>query len=105
MNLAKEIGKWYEAPSDEIFEEVRQKAMKLWEVVDVDNDKFGYATEKKNRIKDIGNVEDNLMYIIGMFDYGNQRKLAQVLSAEAKVAISERMESVNTPDYVNVFKV
>ena len=29
--------KWYEAPTDEIFEEVRQKAMKLWEVVDVDN--------------------------------------------------------------------
>lgn len=105
MNLAKEIGKYYEAPSDEIFEEVRQKAMKLWEVVDTDGDRFGYATEKKNRIKDIGNVEDNLMYIVAMFDINNQRKLSQVLSAEAKVAISERLESVNAPEYVNVFRV
>lgn len=94
--------KYYEAPSDEIFEEVRQKAMKLWDVIDVDGDKYGYATEKKNRIKDIGNVSDNLMYIVAMYDYWNQRKLAKVLSAEARLAISERLEAVGSR---NVFRV
>ena len=48
---------YYTAPKDEYFEEVKREAMKLWKEVDSDNDKFGYATGKINRIKDIKNID------------------------------------------------
>ena len=82
---------YYTAPSDEMFEEVKINAIMLWKEVDTDNNKYGYATEKINRIKDIGNVGDNFMYIVALFDIGNQSLLANELSSETRQAIRERM--------------
>jgi hypothetical protein len=61
--------------------------MKLWHIVDRDHDKYGYATEKVNRIKDIENVGDNFMYIVSMFDMDNQRLLADLVSPETRQAV------------------
>lgn len=83
---------YYTPPEDELFNEVKQKAMELWKIVDTDNDKFGYATEKINQIKDLENIGDNFMYIVAMFDLGNQRLLAQSLSERARIAVGERAE-------------
>jgi len=85
------MDKYYEAPSDEIFEEVKKEAIELWKIVDTDNDKYGYATSKINRIKDIGNVKDNTMYMVAMFDHINIQKLLNNLSDEAKKFVSERI--------------
>jgi len=93
---------YYVSPSDEVFEEVKEKAMELWKEVDTDNDEFGYATEKINRIKDIKNFEDNVMFIVAMFDAGNQLKLSNKLSDEAKKAISDRIDESGY--LINVFK-
>ncbi|KKQ98844.1 MAG: hypothetical protein UT24_C0034G0022 [Candidatus Woesebacteria bacterium GW2011_GWB1_39_12] len=82
---------YYIPPTNEIFEEVRTKAIDLWKAIDSDNDKYGYATSKISQIKDIGNVSDNLMYIVAMFDSGNQVKLIEKLSEEAKEAIEARL--------------
>jgi len=94
---------YYTPPSDDVFEEVRAKAMVLWKVVDSDDDKYGYATGKIDRIKDIENVQDNLMYIVAMFDHGNQILLAEELSEEAKDSIRERLIDGGTPHYLIVF--
>lgn len=94
---------YYTPPSDEIFEEVRVKAMILWRVVDSDEDKYGYASDKIARIKDIGNVGDNLMYIVAMFDIDNQSLLASGLSAEAREAIRERLVDGGQPLELIVF--
>ncbi len=90
---------YYTPPSDEIFNEVKEKCKELWKEVDTDNDEYDYATEKINRIKDIKNVDDNFMYMIAMFDYINIQKLSKKLSAEAKQAIYERLLSVDNFDY------
>lgn len=82
---------YYTPPSDSIFEEVQFKAMKLWKDIDTDNDKYGYATEKINRIKDMQNVEDNMMYIVAMFDIHNQAKLADRLTGDARAEIRARL--------------
>ena len=75
--------------------------MVLWKIVDTDNDKYGYATEKIDRIKDIANVGDNFMYMIAMFDIGNQSLLADELSREACEAIRERMiDGGNRPEFI-----
>ncbi len=82
---------YYTPPTDEQFNELKEKAMELWKEVDSDNDKFGYATEKINRIKDIENVSDNFMYMVAMFDQGNQALLAYKLSEDTRKEIRERM--------------
>ena len=82
---------YYTPPKDEQFNELKEKAIELWKEVDSDNDKFGYATEKINRIKDLENVQDNFMYMVAMFDAGNQGKLATKLSSLTKLAVIERL--------------
>ena len=92
---------YYIPPTDEQFNELKEKAIELWKEVDTDNDKYGYASEKIGRIKDIKNVEDNFMYMVAMFDMYNQRKLIQKLSKETKEAVRERMiDGGNPPNYI-----
>jgi hypothetical protein len=79
---------YYTAPSDEVFEEIKQKSIEIWQTYD---DTYGYATEKIDRVKEIKNVKDNYMHIIGMFDSTNQAKLFIELSAETKIKIMEAM--------------
>lgn len=82
---------YYTPPSDQAFEEVKREAIKLWREVDSDGDKYGYASEKIGRIKDIANIEDNAMYIVAMFDPSNRHTLISRLSEETKHAIEERI--------------
>jgi len=82
---------YYKAPSTEIFEEVKAAAIEVWTENYPEETSPFYAKEKVDRIKDIGNVTDNLMYMVAMFDIHNQFKLAQKLSPEAREAIRERM--------------
>lgn len=79
---------YYTPPSDEIFAEVKKAAIEIWETYD---NTYGYVDEKVGRIKDIGNVGDNVMYIVAMFDLSNQAKLGAKLSEEAKEAVRARM--------------
>ena len=82
---------YYTAPVDFEFNELKAKAIELWREVDSDNDKYGYASEKINAIKDIGNIKDNFMYMVAMFDYKNQTLLAEKLSATTRKAVRDRM--------------
>lgn len=79
---------YYTPPSEEQFNEVKGKAIEIWN--DFSNE-YGYVDEKVNSIKDIANVQDNFMYMVAMFDMDNQRKLANKLSDETKQAVRERM--------------
>lgn len=94
---------YYTPPEDDIFNEVRDEAIELWREVDTDNDQYGYASGKINRIKDLENVQDNLMYIVAMFDMGNQEILANRLSTAARQAIRERMVAGGSPEMYIVF--
>jgi len=70
---------YYTAPNDEVFDDIKQAAMKVWKEVDSDNDKYGYATGKINRIKDLENIQDNYAYIVAMFDHENRQLLIDKL--------------------------
>lgn len=94
---------YYTAPKQELFDEVKSKAMELWLEVDSDHDKYGYATEKIGRIKDLKNISDNFMYMVAMFDIDNQQILANRLSDETRIAIRERMEDGGSPQGYIVF--
>lgn len=77
---------YYDAPSDEIFNEIKQAAIEIWQTYD---DTFGYASEKIGYVNSITNFKDNWGTIVGMFDCHNQQKLLAKLSDEAKRKVSE----------------
>lgn len=79
---------YYTAPSDTAFEEVKSASIEVWSEK---SDLGSYRTEKIDQIKDIKNVGDNFMYMIAMFDSGNQRKVVEKLGEETKQAVRERM--------------
>ena len=79
---------YYQAPEQEVFEDIKAKAIELWQTYD---DTYGYATGKINRIKDIENVQDNAWYIIAMFDIQNQAKLLSMVNEKTKVKIQEML--------------
>ena len=80
---------YYVAPSQEIFEEIKEQATKIWKTYD---DTFGYASEKTGRIKNIQNIRDNAMYIVAMFDENNRGRLLSIISEEAKQFIESNLE-------------
>lgn len=84
---------YYTPPSDEQFNELKQKALEIWNEYD-----DPYRTEKVNQIKDIQNVGDNFMYMVAMFDINNQRKLADKLSLATSQAVRERMIDGGNPE-------
>lgn len=91
---------YYEAPTDEVFAEVKAEAIKIWKTYD---NTYGYVDEKVDKIKDLQNIRDNFMYMVAMFDMPNQIKLAMALSDEAKDAVSDRMEAGGQPAIYNPF--
>ena len=79
---------YYTPPDDELFEELKKAAIEVWLKYD---DEFGYATGKINRIKNIANIKDNFMYMVAMFDYPNQKELAEKLSSKCRREVRVRM--------------
>lgn len=77
---------YYDAPSDEIFNEIKEKAIEIWRTYD---DTYGYASEKIGYVESITNVKDNWGTIVGMFDYTNQAKLLAKLSPGARDKVKE----------------
>jgi hypothetical protein len=89
---------YYTAPSNEVFEEVKKEAIKIWATYE-----DPYKSEKISRIEDLQNVSDNVMYMVAMFDLPNQMKLSAHLSEEARTAIRERLVAGGGADYYNPF--
>lgn len=80
---------YYTPPSDEVFEDIKQNAIRIWAAYD---DRYKYGTEKINRIKDIKNVKDNAWYMVAMFDWENQLKLINMVQPETADLIREALK-------------
>jgi hypothetical protein len=59
----------YEAPSDHIFNEMKNTATEIWKGYD---NSYGYVDEKLDRIDPMQNIQDNAMVFYRMFDWQNQ---------------------------------
>ena len=79
---------YYEAPTDEQFDDLKKEAIRIWGTYD---NQYGYADEKIDRIKDLKNIRDNFMTIAAMFDGQNQFKLAKSIREDTSEAVRERM--------------
>jgi len=92
---------YYTTPDQAVFDEVMANSICIWE--ENHSDEYGYVTEKVKYIKDVNNVENNMMVVISRFDMGNQILLSSKLCAEARLAICERLTACGMPDHFNVF--
>lgn len=90
LTFTKKKFDYYKAPSDSVFNNIKENAIKLWQTFD---DTYGYATEKVSRIERIHNTSDNAWYIVAMFDLGNQGRLIEMLDEEARNAVLEMLRS------------
>jgi len=79
---------WETPPSEEIFQEIKDKAITIWETYD---NTYGYVTEKVEYIQSLKNIWSNAMEIVGMFDIHNQAKLMKILSDGAIKFLFPRM--------------
>lgn len=77
---------YYTAPSDEVFNEIKEKAIEIWQTYD---DTYGYASEKIGYVNKITNFKDNWGTIVGMFDSINQQKLLAKLSPGAREKVGQ----------------
>ena len=80
----------YIAPSDEIFNEIKTKAIQIWETSY--NNTYGYVDEKVLQIKKITNFKDNATFIVAMFDSSNQNRLLIIVEGEAKTWLEDLLE-------------
>ena len=80
------MSKYYEAPSQKAFDEIRATAIRIWE-----NPNYGYhesyVSEKVGHIKPLDNIKDNYAHIIAMFDDEKQMALINLLSNETKAEL------------------
>ncbi len=69
----------FETPSQEVFDEMREIAIGIWNTY---NDEHWYASEKIAKINSINNVEDNAMTFYRMFDSPNQMRFNISIKSE-----------------------
>ena len=93
---------YYVAPSDKIFEEVKKACIQVWtDFAETDS----YRKEKIERVEQIKNVKDNMMFMLCLFDIPNLGKVANLLNNEALKAIRDRLESVSEEEIIEFFKL
>lgn len=80
---------YYKAPPDEVFNDIKAECIKIWQTYD---DTYGYASEKINYIKPIGNVKDNCLLIVNMFDVHNMRRLINAVTKESQAWLMPYLE-------------
>lgn len=80
---------YYEAPTDEVFDEIKRASIELWNTFE---NTYDYASEKVARIKNIKNIQDNAWYMVAMFDHLNQVRLIFLLNEPAKTAVIDLLE-------------
>jgi hypothetical protein len=80
---------YYTPPSDDIFDDLKSKAIALLQTYD---DSYDYANEKISKIENLENVSDNFMYILGMFDHKTQYRLIMEINKSTYEAITKRLE-------------
>ncbi len=91
---------YYTPSSDEQFDELKAKAIEIWQGYNNDNH---YVDDKVSRIADIKNISDNFMYMVAMFDSENHKKLAGMLTSETREQVRLRMVDGGQPDRSNPF--
>ena len=75
--MEKSVKLFYTPPREESFNELREVCIRFWNTFD---DKFGYATEKIDRIKDLPNDGPNFVMMVQMIHPVAREVISKLLS-------------------------
>lgn len=103
--MEKSVKLFYTPPREESFNELKEACIRFWNTFD---DKFGYATEKIDRIKDLPNDGPNFVMMVQMIHPVAREVISKLLSLETRNEISMRMygwEEENEFDPFNIWKI
>ena len=98
------INLYYRPPHEHIFNEVKRKCIEVWKEKIKTGSYPDYISGKVERIKQLDNVEDNMMSMIAMFSPDNMILLAQKLSLESREAIYNRLIDGGATTIAIIFK-
>jgi len=90
---------YYQAPSDAIFESVKQKCIEVWLELDAEKYKNDagyrkYIDANVEKLCSMKNIGDNFMVMLSFFDLGNLKRVAVKCSSEEKKEIRDRFYTV-----------
>ena len=103
--MEKSVKLFYTPPREESFNELREVCIRFWNTFD---DKFGYATEKIDRIKDLPNEGPNFVMMVQMIHPVAREVISKLLSLETRNEISMRLygwEKENEFDFFNIWNI
>jgi hypothetical protein len=103
--MEKSVKLFYTPPREESFNELREVCIRFWNTFD---DKFGYATEKIDRIKDLPNDGPNFVMMVQMIHPVAREVISKLLSLETRNEISMRLygwEKENEFDFFNIWNI
>lgn len=92
---------YYIPPEDEIFKNLKYWCIAVWN--SIDGDKYE-INESVKRLNNMGNIGDNFMTMLAMFDNVNIVLVSQYLNQDTRKAIYDRLISVNDNDYTMYFR-
>lgn len=90
------INHHFEPPSTEVFINLKNSAIRLW-------DRKSKNTSYIDEVEQLANDGDNFMRMVQMFDVLSQRELAQMLREDTKNEIFNRLEAIGDV-YSYIFK-
>jgi hypothetical protein len=103
--MEKSVKLFYTPPREESFNELREVCIRFWNTFD---DKFGYATEKIDRIKDLPNDGPNFVMMVQMIHPVAREVISKLLSLETRNEISMRLygwEKEDEFDFFNIWNI
>jgi hypothetical protein len=103
--MEKSVKLFYTPPREESFNELREVCIRFWKTFD---DKFGYATEKIDRIKDLPNDGPNFVMMVQMIHPVAREVISKLLSLETRNEISMRLygwEKEDEFDFFNIWNI
>lgn len=87
----KPIELYYEAPSEEVFNDIKTSCLLVWAEYNEPIERT-YRAEKFKKVVPLKNIRDNYMFMIAMFDHINQKKLFEWLRSETLVRVQQALE-------------
>jgi hypothetical protein len=84
---------YYIPPAEECFNELKEKAIEIWESYRKGAETHSYVDSKVKQLNKLQNYSDNFMYIYAMFDSVNQSILLDKVSDRTRQEIIKRLKN------------
>ena len=91
-NKTKDINLFLNEPTDEVFDEIKLEAIKMWKTCKNTSNKKAMG-DLIDEIKTMKNIDDNALYLVNLFGINDRKNLLLNLSKEASNFVLHRLRT------------